>query len=201
MALVINKSPKMVAEIALVVTNNVCIYKEPIQALLPIILENYRIAVKWRAMNSACLNSTCYIARAFLSGSPLASLDKEVVVFLCEMSRHNRIRQFLCSIPISNAIAGLTGEPRTPTRLWHQCSTVRRQRKKPSESAGAEGSLAMRDHNSTANLRKFYFPENGSGGESRQAVSRVPRSAGQRARILFYILQLLFGLGCIPLFS
>ena len=55
MALVINKSPKMVAEIALVVTNNVCIYKEPIQALLPIILENYRIAVKVKQSNSSRL--------------------------------------------------------------------------------------------------------------------------------------------------
>ena len=52
--------------------------------------------------------------RAFLSGSPLASLNKEIVVFVRLMSRHNQIRSYLGLIPTSNAITNLSGETQHP---------------------------------------------------------------------------------------
>ena len=54
-ALALNKSPKLVGDISLGVVNVVFAFKEPIQALLPIILENYKIALKVTQFNSLCL--------------------------------------------------------------------------------------------------------------------------------------------------
>merc|ERR1712194_553103 len=111
LAVTLNKSPKLVGEISLVVANGVCAFKEPIQALLPQILDNYRIAVKSGTVSCACANSMCYVIRAFLSGSPLASLQSEMTVFFHEMSKHNQTRPYLSLIPISNTITNLSGEP------------------------------------------------------------------------------------------
>ena len=53
LALAFNTSPKLLGEISLIVTNVPSVFKEPIQALLPTALENYKIALK--VTQSMCL--------------------------------------------------------------------------------------------------------------------------------------------------
>ena len=55
LALALNKSPKLVGEISIAVACHVCVFKEPIQALLPTILENYKIALKVTQFDSMLL--------------------------------------------------------------------------------------------------------------------------------------------------
>jgi len=111
LAISLNKSPKLVGAISLSVTNQVFVFKEPIQALLPAILENYQTSLKCGAIGHACANTMCYVVRAYLSGSPLPALKKEMIIFFHQMSRHNEIRPYLCLIPIMNSITSLSGEP------------------------------------------------------------------------------------------
>mmetsp|Transcript_13088 Transcript_13088/g.20741 ORF Transcript_13088/g.20741 Transcript_13088/m.20741 type:complete len:348 (+) Transcript_13088:3-1046(+) len=108
-ALSLNKSPKMVGDLSLTVTCSVCTFKEPIQALLPLILENRETALKYGKMTNACVLSSAYIVRSFLSGSELASVDKEMTVFLHQMARYMRSGWNLALIPVSNIIANLSG--------------------------------------------------------------------------------------------
>ena len=55
LAVALNKSPKLVGEISIVVASHVCVFKEPIQALLPTILENYKIALEVRQFDYVSL--------------------------------------------------------------------------------------------------------------------------------------------------
>merc|ERR1719343_1595478 len=113
-ALAIATSPKIRRNNVAAVTNTVFVLKEPIQALLPTILENYKVALKHGNIYEACANSVFYSIRALLSGSPLPRLHKEMQVFFSQMSRYNLIRLYLSIIPVSNAIASLSGEPQHP---------------------------------------------------------------------------------------
>lgn len=112
LALALNTSPKLFGEISLIVTNTISAYKEPLQVLLPTIIENSKIALKCGSIGVYGVASACYVIRAFLSGSTLTSLNKELVVFFHTLSKLNQIRSYKSLIPVSNAIADLSGEPR-----------------------------------------------------------------------------------------
>jgi len=117
LALAFNTSPKLLGEISLIVTNVPSVFKEPIQALLPTALENYKMALKRGDINTACWNSVFYVIRAFFSGSPLISLNKELSVVFRQLSRYNLVRHYLSLIPISNAMTNLSGEPQSSVML------------------------------------------------------------------------------------
>lgn len=83
-------------------------------------------------MYTACANSVFYSFRALLSGYSLTSLHDELAVFFRQMSRYNMIRHYLSIIPISNAIANLSGEPQHP--LWDAAIGYESNQKNLSES-------------------------------------------------------------------
>eukprot|EP00581_Thalassiosira_minuscula_P013482 CAMPEP_0183720266 /NCGR_PEP_ID=MMETSP0737-20130205/12933_1 /TAXON_ID=385413 /ORGANISM="Thalassiosira miniscula, Strain CCMP1093" /LENGTH=124 /DNA_ID=CAMNT_0025950107 /DNA_START=260 /DNA_END=631 /DNA_ORIENTATION=+ len=64
----------------------VSVWKEPIQAVLPQLTHAYKTALKHGLISEALINSYLYAIRAFMSGSKLSSLCKEVTFFLRQYS-------------------------------------------------------------------------------------------------------------------
>lgn len=77
------KSPEAKPEITFVVTGLVCIWKEPLQVAIPVILESYKQSIKSGCISVASMNAVSYCFRQFSSGSTLLStLQKEVSFFI-----------------------------------------------------------------------------------------------------------------------
>ena len=84
----------------------VMLWKDPIQSVLPHLLDGYRIAEKSGYVGTA--GHACamfYSYRAFFSGSQLTSLGKEVSLFLRKSERDKRKVMSLSFLPISKGIA------------------------------------------------------------------------------------------------
>ncbi|KAL7552818.1 hypothetical protein ACHAWF_016069 [Thalassiosira exigua] len=109
LAFMLNKEPKYTGDIAAATMDVTSIFKEPIQALLPSLLEAHKAAFKRGTMLSAFQLLHHYCFHSFLSGSPLNALDKEVKSFLCLMSRHKIVRHYLILIPMCNFMSKLSG--------------------------------------------------------------------------------------------
>lgn len=89
----------------------VCIWKEPMQAILPELMNAYRVGMEVQSGNLSftLINSMLYIYRAFLSGSKLRSLRKEVTSFMHLYSLYKRHTLHMSVIPFANAISLLSG--------------------------------------------------------------------------------------------
>jgi predicted ATPase len=89
-----------------------CVYvwREPLQALLPPLLESYNIAKSVKP-TTALVNAMLYTYRAYFSGSPLEGLHQEMTGFLSKMAQYRRVAVYLLMIPVSNAISAFSGGP------------------------------------------------------------------------------------------
>jgi len=107
----LNRLPKLKpeAQVELYVLAMVNIWKEPIQSLLPPLLDSHEMAMRDGDISTACSVAASYVHRAFCSGSPLQSLRKETAVFMRLMKRYKRVLIYLTVVPVANAITALTG--------------------------------------------------------------------------------------------
>lgn len=85
------------------------IWKEPIQVLLPPLRDFHKIALKCGEITTACAMLVAILYRSFFSGSSLPSLQQETASYFRLMSRHKRVTFYLYNLPVSNAIAELSG--------------------------------------------------------------------------------------------
>jgi len=87
----------------------ISIWKEPIQALLPELLNAYNMGLQYGRISQAVINSMLYAYQALLSGSNLCSLAEEVSSFHRQYTLCNQNLHCMSLEPISNAIMSLTG--------------------------------------------------------------------------------------------
>ena len=97
-------------EVSSIVHGMVNIWREPLQAILPPLLESYKVA-KAGKMTTALVNAMLYTYRAYFSGSPLSQLHTEMTEFLQHMAEHKRVALYLLMMPVSNAIGAFSGGP------------------------------------------------------------------------------------------
>lgn len=106
----ISQGQKSFPEVASIVHGMVYVWREPLQAVLPPLLESYNTAKSGKT-TTALVNAMLYTYRAYFSGSPLKKLDQEMTGFLSRMAHHKRVALYLLMIPVSNAISAFSGGP------------------------------------------------------------------------------------------
>ncbi len=96
-------------EVSSIVYGMVNVWREPLQVVLPPLLESYKVANAGKT-TTALVNAMLYTYRAYFAGSSLPQLHTDMVEFLQLMAQHKRIALYLLIMPVSNAIGAFCGE-------------------------------------------------------------------------------------------
>ncbi len=100
----------LLPDVYALVYGTVMIWKNPMQSVLPHLLDGYRVAQKSGYIGTtghAC--AMFYAYRAFFTGSQLSSLGKEVALFMRKSERDKRKVMTMSFLPISKGISYIGG--------------------------------------------------------------------------------------------
>lgn len=106
----IHNNSRLLLDTHVMVYGTVLLWRDPIQSVLPHLLEAYRIAEKSGYVGTTGHASAMFYSyRAFFSGTQLSSLGKEVAQFMRKSERDNRHVMTLSFLPVSKGVSFMGG--------------------------------------------------------------------------------------------
>mmetsp|Transcript_19347 Transcript_19347/g.27551 ORF Transcript_19347/g.27551 Transcript_19347/m.27551 type:complete len:362 (+) Transcript_19347:2-1087(+) len=106
----IHNNSRLLTDTYTVVYGAVLLWRDPIQSVLPHLLEAYRIAEKSGYVGTiGHASAMFYSYRAFFSGTELSSLGKEVAQFMRKSERDKRHVMTLSFLPVSKGVSYMGG--------------------------------------------------------------------------------------------
>jgi len=106
----IHNNSRLLTDTYTMVYGTVLLWRDPLQSVLPHLLDAYRIAEKSGYVGTTGHASAMFYSyRAFFSGLQLSSLGKEVAQFMRKSERDNRHVMTLSFLPVSKGISHIMG--------------------------------------------------------------------------------------------